>query len=58
MLDLLLPTTDTGVAAQVAVLVAVSIGALIVTRRNRDLRLLVVGLSVLALGIMGIRMIH
>lgn len=58
MMDLLLPTTDVGVAAQVAVWTIVSVGALIVTRRNTDLRLLVVGLSVLTLGLMGVRAIH
>jgi hypothetical protein len=58
VLDLLLPTTDAGVAAQLAVWAAASVGGLFVTRRNKDLRLLVIGLSVLALGLLGVRAIH
>jgi hypothetical protein len=58
VLNFLLPTTDAGVAAQFAVWVTVSVGALIATRRNSDLRLLAIGLSVLVLGIMGVRVIH
>ncbi|MCL1587464.1 MAG: hypothetical protein M3092_03525 [Actinomycetia bacterium] len=58
MLDLLLPTTDGGVGVQLAVWATVSVVGLIVTRTKRDLRLLVIGLSILTLGIMGIRAIH
>jgi len=58
VLDLLLPSTDAGVAAQLAVWATVSVGGLIATRRKKDLRLLVIGLSLLVLGIMGIRAIH
>jgi hypothetical protein len=58
MLDLLLPGTDEGVAAQLAVWAIVSVGALILTRKNKDLRLLVIGLSILSLGLMGLRAIH
>jgi len=57
-MDLLLPTTDAGVAAQLAVWATVSVGGLIITRKNKDLRLLVIGLSVLALGLLGVRAIH
>ncbi|MEN8238222.1 MAG: hypothetical protein ABFR53_03360 [Actinomycetota bacterium] len=58
MLNFLLPTTDAGVAAQFAIWATVSLGGLIATRTNKDLRLLVIGLSVLVLGIMGVRVIH
>ena len=58
MLDLLLPSTDGGVAIQLAMWAAISAVALLTARRNKDLRLLVIGLSVLALGLMGIRAIH
>jgi len=58
VLDLLLPSTDGGVAVQLAVWATISVGAILVSMRNKDLRLLVIGLSVLALGLMGIRAIH
>ena len=58
MLDFLLPTTDAGVAIQFAVWAAASVGGLIATRKNKDVRLLVVGLSVLALGLLSVRAIH
>jgi hypothetical protein len=58
VLDFLLPATDAGVAVQAAVWATVSVGGLIATRRNKDLRLLVIGLSVLILGLMGVRAIH
>jgi hypothetical protein len=58
VLDLLLPTTDGGVGIQLAVWAIISVGALFATRRNKDLRLLVIGLGVLALGLMGVRAIH
>ena len=58
MLDLLLPTTDGGVGVQLAIWATVSVIGLIVTRTKKDLRLLVIGLSILTLGVMGIRAIH
>ncbi len=58
MLDFLLPTTDAGVAAQFAVWASVSVGGLIATRRNKDVRLLIVGLSILTLGLLSVRAIH
>jgi hypothetical protein len=58
MLDFLLPATDEGVAAQLLVWAVISVGALLITRRNKDLRLLAIGLSVLILGLMGLRMVH
>ncbi len=58
VLDFFLPTTDAGVAAQFVGLAAISTVALYVTRNQPDARLLVIGLSLLALGVMAIRAIH
>ena len=58
MLDFLLPTTDAGVALQLGLWATVTVVALAATRRSRDLRLLVIGLSILTVGLMGIRAIH
>lgn len=58
MLDFFLPTTDAGVAAQFLGLAAISAVALFLTRDLPDARLLVIGLSLLALGVMAIRAIH
>lgn len=58
VLDFFLPTTDAGVAAQFAGLAAISTVALYLTRNQADTRLLVIGLSLLALGVMAIRAIH
>ena len=58
MRDLLLPTTDAGALLQV-VLLAVAVGALLwVTRRHRDLRLLVAGTGLLLLALMALRAAH
>jgi hypothetical protein len=56
--DFLMPSTDAGVAAQFAGWAVVSVGSLYATRRNRDIRLLVVGLSILVLGVMTVRAVH
>ena len=58
MLDFLLPTTDAGVALQLGLWAAISVVALVATRKSRDLRLLAIGVSILTLGLMGIRAIH
>ena len=58
MLDFLLPTTDAGVGLQLGLWAAISVVAFVATRKNRDLRLLAIGLSILTLGLMGIRAIH
>jgi hypothetical protein len=58
MRDLLLPTTDAGVAMQ-AVVVAVLFGALLVrTRHDPDLRLLVAGGTVFVAGLFMLRAAH
>jgi hypothetical protein len=58
VLDLLLPTTDGGVGVQLIIWAVVSAIGLFATRSKKDLRLLVIGLSILTLGVMGIRAIH
>jgi len=58
MLDLLLPATDGGVLAQVIIVAVVAAGLLVIVRRNRDLRLLVVGITVLTFGLMAVRAVH
>ena len=58
MRDLLLPTTDAGVAVQAAILAVAFAVAWRVTRRSKDLRLLVVGSGVLLAALMGLRAAH
>lgn len=58
MLDFLLPSTDGGVALQFAIWLVLSTSALWFTRHNKDYRLLAVGLSTLAFGVMAVRAIH
>jgi uncharacterized membrane protein len=58
LLDFLLPSTDGGVAAQLAIWFVLSVVALWFTRHNKDFRLLAIGLSVLTFGIMAVRAIH
>jgi len=58
VIDLLLPKTDAGVAIQVILWAALLVGALFVTRKDKDLRLLAVGLGALTLGLLAARAIH
>ncbi len=58
MIDLLLPSTDAGVAAQFAVVALVSGSALLALRRHPEWRLLVIGAALTAFGAMAIRAIH
>ncbi|MFV9671644.1 MAG: hypothetical protein ACNYZH_00340 [Acidimicrobiia bacterium] len=55
---MLLPATDAGVALQFGVVLTVGAAAFIVARRNRDVRLLVIGLTVLLVSLMALRSIH
>jgi hypothetical protein len=57
-MDLLLPSTDAGVLVQVVGWVVVSGLGLYLTRNNKDLRLLVVGISILVLALMALRAVH
>ena len=58
MLDVLLPSTDAGVAAQFGLLLVVALTAGLFARHNKDVLRLVVGLTLLLSGIMAIRAIH
>ena len=58
MLDVLLPATDAGVAAQFGLLLVVALTAGLFARHNKDVLRLVVGLTLLLSGIMAIRAIH
>lgn len=56
--DLLLPTTDAGVAAQLAVLAAAAAVALRLAWSQHALRLLVFGVALTLLGLLGLRAAH
>jgi len=58
MIDVLLPTTDAGVALQFAVVLAAGYVGVVATRRHRDLRLLVIGATVLLVALMALRAVH
>ncbi len=58
MIDVLLPTTDAGVALQFTVVLIAGFVGLIATRRNRDLRLLVIGATLLLVALMALRAVH
>lgn len=57
-MELLLPRTDRGVAVQAVIAAAVLFVALVLVRRDRDLRVFVTGLSVLTAAWFGLRTIH
>lgn len=57
-MDLLLPRTDGGVAVQAAIAAAVFGAALVMVRRDRDLRVFVGGLGMLAAAWFGVRAVH
>ncbi len=58
MTDLLLPSTDAGVAVQFAV-VAIAAGAVLLgLRRHPEWRVLVIGAALTVFGAMAIRAIH
>jgi hypothetical protein len=56
--ELLLPRTDGGVYAQALVVFPVLVVALMLVRRDRELRLFVFGVLVMALALFGARAIH
>ena len=58
MLDLLLPTTDAGVAAQFGLLLVVAATGAWFARHNKDVLRLVIGLTLLIAGLMAVRAIH
>jgi hypothetical protein len=58
IVDLLLPATDAGVAAQLAVVIVVVAIALWRFWSNSEIRLLVIGSGIVVLGLMGLRALH
>ena len=58
MLDFILPTTDRGVLVQFLLVVLVGGITLWITRRQRDRRLLVIGVTLFVLAVMGVRAVH
>ena len=57
-MDLLLPTTDAGVAAQVVIATIVFAGLLWRLWANKDARIFVIGMAMLTFGAMGVRALH
>lgn len=57
-MDVLLPRTDAGVAAQAAVALVVLTAAFFAVRRHRELRQFVTGLAVMTLALFGLRALH
>lgn len=57
-MDLLLPRTDGGVAVQIAIAAVILVAAFVVVRHDRDLRLAVGGLAVMAAAWFGLRAVH
>ncbi|MEE8457934.1 MAG: hypothetical protein V3S28_07790 [Acidimicrobiia bacterium] len=58
MIEVLLPSTDAGVALQFGLLLGATTTGLWFTRRDRDLRRLILGVGLLLAGVMAIRAIH
>lgn len=58
MFDILLPTTDAGVAAQYGLLLVIALTGAWFARQNKDVLRLVIGLTLLTAGLMAIRAIH
>jgi len=57
-MDLLLPRTDAGVLVQALVVFPVLGAALVLVRRDRDYRLLVIGLLTMTAAWFGLRAVH
>lgn len=58
MIDLLLPATDGGVLAQMIVVVVAGVVAVVATRRHTEWRLVAMGGTIVALGLLGLRALH
>ncbi|MDP9440912.1 MAG: hypothetical protein M3P34_01750 [Actinomycetota bacterium] len=58
MTEFLLPRTDRGVAWQAALATVILSGALYATRRDPELRLLVIGIAVLTASWFALRTLH
>lgn len=58
MIELLLPSTDAGVAVQLGALLALGATTVVLVRRSRHWQVLAVGITCVALGLMGVRAVH
>ena len=58
MIDVLLPSTDGGVAIQLMLLAVLTAAGVYLTREHRHYRILIVGVAVLTLGVMAVRAVH
>ncbi|GMQ93339.1 MAG: hypothetical protein BMS9Abin12_0816 [Acidimicrobiia bacterium] len=58
MIEILLPSTDAGVALQFGLVFTVTAAGLWFTRHNKDVRRLVFGLGLMLAGLMAVRAIH
>ncbi|MEX0699456.1 MAG: hypothetical protein WD354_06945 [Acidimicrobiia bacterium] len=58
MIDLLLPSTDGGVLAQVVAVLIVGTTGAVASRRKKELRLIIIGSTAFALALMGFRALH
>jgi hypothetical protein len=56
--DLILPTTNAGVAFQLGMVLAAGVLGGVVWRRNRDARLFITGATLFGLGLIGLRALH
>ena len=56
--DLLLPRTDDAVLIQAIIVFPVLLGALVAVRRDREWRVLVLGVLTMSLGFFGLRAVH
>jgi len=58
LIEILLPSTDAGVALQFGLLFAATAAGLWFARHNKDFRRLVFGLGLMLAGLMAVRAIH
>ena len=58
MKEWLLPRTDGGVGFQLVAFLSIVALGLLLTRHRREWRILVVGITLLGLGLFGVRAIH
>ncbi len=58
MREILLPRTDQGVLVQLLLVIAVMVVVIVLVRRERSLVTLAVGVSLVVLGLMGVRGLH
>lgn len=57
-MDLLLPDTDGGVAFQLVVFLSLALSGIVLSRHRREWLVLSVGITLLGLGLFGVRAVH